>query len=98
MKPDSAIDSRAGGPSKPIPTNKNCSMKSLKKRQVLDATVVCINQTPASVQIEPRKAWLPKGPRPAVELSGQRDWTCMLGAITEDGGAFFSQTNKNITA
>lgn len=28
--------------------------------------------------------------RPTVELSGQRDWTCLLGAITEDGARFFS--------
>ena len=73
-------------------------MKSLKKRREPDATVVCIDQTRASVQVEPRKAWFPKGSRPAVELSGQRDWTCVLGAITEDGDAFFSQTEEYITA
>jgi transposase len=49
----------------------------------MDATVVCIDQTKKSVQVEPRAAWFPRGTRPAVELSGQRDWTCLLGAITE---------------
>jgi len=28
----------------------------------------------------------------AVELSGQLDWTCPLGAITENGDRFFSDS------
>jgi len=48
----------------------------------MDATVVCIDQTKKSVQAEPRAAWFPRGTRPTVELSGQRDWTCLLGPIT----------------
>jgi len=55
----------------------------------MDATVVCIDQTKKSVQVEPRAARKPRGTRPSVELSGQRDWTCLLGAITEDGDCFF---------
>ena len=55
----------------------------------MDATVVCIDQTKKSVQVEPRAAWFPRGTRPSVELSGQHDWTCLLGAITEDGDCFF---------
>jgi transposase len=61
-----------------------------KKRRGMDATVVCIDQTKKSVQFEPRAAWFPRGTRLSVELSGQRDWTCLLGAITEDGNRFFS--------
>jgi transposase len=71
----------------------------------MDATVVCIDQTKKSVQVEPRAAWFPRGtggfrgvPRPAVELSGQRDWTCLLGAITEDGDRFFSRFTEYVTA
>ncbi|WP_139043036.1 IS630 family transposase [Halorubrum tropicale] len=69
-----------------------------KKRQEMDATVVCIDQTKKSVQVEPRAAWFPRGTRPSVELSGQRDWTCLLGAITEDGDRFFSRFTEYITA
>jgi hypothetical protein len=36
--------------------------------------------------------------RPSVELSGQRDWTCLLGAITEDGDRFFSRFTEYVTA
>jgi len=50
------------------------------------------------VQVEPRAAWFPHGTRPSVELSGQRDWTCLLGAITEDGDRFFSQFTEYLTA
>src|SRR6056297_2637483 len=60
----------------------------------MDATVVCIDQTKKSVQVEPRAAWFPRGTRPAVALSGQRDWTCLLGAITEDGDRFFGRVAK----
>ena len=69
-----------------------------KKRQEMDATVVCIDQTKKSVQGEPRAAWFPRGTRPTVELSGQRDWTCLLGAITEDGDRFLSQFEEYVTA
>ena len=64
----------------------------------MDATVVCIDQTKKSVQVEPRAAWFPHGTRPSVELSGQRDWTCLLGAITEDGDRFFSRFTEYVTA
>jgi hypothetical protein len=64
----------------------------------MDATVVCIDQTKKSVQVEPRAAWFPRGTRPSVELSGQRDWTCLLGAITEDGDRFFSRFTEYVTA
>ncbi|MWV39786.1 IS630 family transposase [Natrialba sp. INN-245] len=69
-----------------------------KKRRKMDATVVCIDQTKKSVQVEPRAAWFPRGTRPSVELSGQRDWTCLLGAITEDGERFFSLFTEYVTA
>ncbi|MDB2246562.1 IS630 family transposase, partial [Halorubrum ezzemoulense] len=69
-----------------------------KKRREMDATVVCIDQTKKSVQVEPRAAWFPRGTRPSVELSGQRDWTCLLGAITENGDRFFSRFTEYITA
>ncbi|TMT87014.1 IS630 family transposase [Haloterrigena sp. H1] len=69
-----------------------------KKRQEMDATVVCIDQTKKSVQVEPRAAWFPRGTRPSVELSGRRDWTCLLGAITEDGDRFFSRFEEYVTA
>jgi len=64
----------------------------------MDAIVVCIDQTKTSVQFEPRTVWFPHGTRPAVELSGQRDWTCLLGAITEDGDRFFSRFTEYVTA
>jgi hypothetical protein len=31
-------------------------------------------------------------------LSGQRDWTCVLGAITEDGDRFVSRFDEYVTA
>jgi transposase len=64
----------------------------------MDTTVVCIDQTKKSVQVEPRTAWFPHGTRPSVELSGQRDWTCLLGAITENGDRFFSRFEEYVTA
>ena len=64
----------------------------------MDATVVCIDQTKKSVRVEPRAAWFPEGTRPSVALSGQRDWTCLLGAITEDGDRFFSRFEEYVTA
>lgn len=56
----------------------------------MDTTVVYIDQTKQSVAVEPRTAWFPRGARPPVALSGQRDWTCLLGVITENGEQFFS--------
>ena len=64
----------------------------------MDATVVRIGQTKKSVAVEPRAAWFPRGTRPSVELSGQGDWTCLLGAITEDGDRFFSRFEQYVTA
>jgi transposase len=64
----------------------------------MDPTVVCIDQTKQSVRVEPRAAWFPEGTRPSVALSGQRDWTCLLGAITEDGDRFFSRFEEYVTA
>ncbi|ELY56015.1 transposase [Natronococcus amylolyticus DSM 10524] len=64
----------------------------------MDATVVCIDQTKKSVQVEPRAAWFPRGTRPFVELSGQCDWTYLLGAITEDGDRFFAQFEEYVIA
>jgi hypothetical protein len=64
----------------------------------VDATVVCIDQTKKSVQVELRAAWFPRGTRPSVELSGQRDWTCLLGVTTEDGDRFFSRSTEYVTA
>ena len=64
----------------------------------MDATVDCIDQPKKSVRVEPRAAWFPRGTRPSVELSGQRDWTCVLGAITEDDDRFFSRFEEYVTA
>jgi transposase len=64
----------------------------------MDATVVCIDQTKKSVQVEPRAAWFPRGTRPSIKLSGQRDWTCLLGAITENGDHYFSRFTEYVTA
>ena len=64
----------------------------------MDATVVCIDQTKKSVQGEPRAAWFPRGTRPSVERSGQRDWTCLFGALTEDGDRSFSRFEEYVTA
>ncbi len=56
----------------------------------MDTTVVCLDQTKKSLHVKPRAAWFLRGRRPFVELSGQRDWTYLLGAITENGDRFFS--------
>jgi len=32
-----------------------------------------------------------------IDLSSQRDWTCLLGAITENGDRFFSRFTEYIT-
>jgi len=63
----------------------------------MDATVVCIDQTKTSLRTEPRAAWFPRGAAPSVELSGQRDWTCLLGAVTADGETFFSRFQEYVT-
>lgn len=64
----------------------------------MDATVVCIKETKKSVQVESRAEWFPRGTRPPVELAGQRDWTCLLGAIAEDRGCFVSRFEEYVTA
>jgi len=64
----------------------------------MDATVVCIDQTKKPVRVDPRAAWFPEGTRPSVALSVHRDWTCLLGAITEDGDRFFSRFEAYVTA
>ena len=64
----------------------------------MDATVVCIDQTKTSVNGDPTQAWFRRNSRPSVELSGVRDWTCLLGAVTEDGRTFFSRFTEYVTA
>jgi len=64
----------------------------------MDATVVCIDQTKKSVQVEPRAEWFPRAKRPSVELSGQRDWTCLLDASTEEGDRFFYRFDEYVIA
>jgi hypothetical protein len=64
----------------------------------MDDTVVCIDQTKKFVQVETRAEWFPRGTQPSVELSGQRDWTCLLGAITENGDRCFSRFTEYVTA
>ena len=63
----------------------------------MDATVVCIDQTKTSVNGDPTQAWFKRNSRPEVELSGLRDWTCLLGAVTEDGRSFFSRFPEYVT-
>ncbi len=41
---------------------------------------------------------MPRGTRPSVKLSGQRDWTYLLGAITILGDRFFSRFKESVTA
>jgi transposase len=64
----------------------------------MDATVVCIDQIKKSVRVEPCAAWFLEGTRSSVALSGQRDWTCVLGEITEDGDRFFSRFEEYVIA
>jgi transposase len=64
----------------------------------MDAKVVCIDQTKTSVNGDPTQAWFERNSRPSVELSGLRDWTCLLGAVTEDGESFFSRFPEYVTA
>ncbi len=35
---------------------------------------------------------------PQRGIEGQRDWTCLLGAITEDGDRFFARFEEYVTA
>lgn len=58
---------------------------------------MCIDHTRTSVRVEPTKAWFPQNSKPAVELSGQRDLTGILGAVTEDREEFFCQSDEYIT-
>ncbi|MFW5955909.1 MAG: IS630 family transposase [Halorhabdus sp.] len=69
-----------------------------KKRRDLDATVVCIDQTKTSVNGDPTQAWFQRNSRPRVELSGLRDWTCLLDAVTADGRSIFSRFPEYVTA
>jgi len=64
----------------------------------MDATVVCIDQTKTSVNGDPTQAWFERNSRPSVELSGLRDWTCLLGAVTEGGESFFARFPEYVTA
>jgi len=64
----------------------------------MDATIVCIDQTKTSVNGDPTQAWFRRNSRPSVELSGLRDWTCLLGAVTDDGRSFFSRFTEYVTA
>jgi hypothetical protein len=70
----------------------------LKKRREMDATVICIDQSKKFVQFEPRIAWFPRGTRPSIELSGQRDWTCLLGVGTEKSNRSLSWFTEYVTA
>jgi len=83
-----SYQNHAAQPPNLMPMSKKRFERKLQKRREMDATVVAIDQTKKSVQVEPRATWFPRGTRPSVELSGQRDWTCLLGAITEDGDRF----------
>lgn len=47
---------------------------------------------------DPTQAWFRRNSRPSVELSGLRDWTCLLGAVTDDGRSFFSRFPEYVTA
>ena len=49
------------------------------------------------MRAEARAAWFPRGTRPSVDFSGQRDWTCVLCAITEDADRFFSRFEAYVT-
>lgn len=64
----------------------------------MDATVVWIDRTKKPVHVEPRAAQKPRGTRPSAELSGQPDWTCVPGAITEDSDRFFSRVEEYVAA
>lgn len=64
----------------------------------MDAKLVCIDQTKTSVRGEPSAAWFPAGANPSIALSGQRDWTCLLGAVTDAGETFFSRFQEYVTA
>ena len=41
---------------------------------------------------------VPRGTPSSVELSGQRDWTWLLGAITKDGDRLFSRFTESVIA
>lgn len=80
----------AGKPPTLAKTSKKSTTSSKKGRE-MDASVVCIGQAKKSVQLKPRAAWFRRGTRPSIGLSTQRDWTRLLGAITEDRDRFFSR-------
>jgi len=64
----------------------------------MDGLVVCIDQTKTSVNGDPTQAWFRQNSHPSVKISGLRDWTCLLGAVTEDGRSFFSRFTEYVTA
>lgn len=68
-----------------------------KKRRGMDATVVYVGQRKNSERVEPCSAWFPCGTRPSVELPGQRDWTCVLGAIAESSDRFCPRFDEYVT-
>ncbi len=66
----------------------------LKKSGEKWPPLVCLDQTKKSSEVELRAA------RHAAfrGLPGQRDWTCLLGAITESGDRFSSRFEEYVTA
>jgi hypothetical protein len=79
-------------------TSTKSSTTNSKKQQGTDTTIDCIDQIKKSAQVETRTAWFPRCTRPYVKLSGQRNWTCLLGTITKDGDRFFSRFSMYVTA
>jgi hypothetical protein len=81
-----------------MPKIAKSSMQLSKKRREMDATKVCIDQPKTSVNGDLTQAWFQRNSRPNMELSGLRDWTCLLGAVTKDGRSFFSRFSEYVTA
>jgi len=71
--------------------------EEIKKRLKIYTTVVWIDQIKKAVHVNPRAAWFPRGTRPSVEFSGQRDWTCLLSSISERGDHFFARFEECVT-
>ena len=64
----------------------------------MDATVVCVDRTENTVGAEAHTASFPHSTWSAVELPGQRDWTCLPGAITGNGDRVFARFEAYVTA
>jgi hypothetical protein len=64
----------------------------------MDATLVRIEQPKKSVRVDPCAARVPEGARPSAASSSHRDWTCVLGAITEAGDRFASRFDEYVPA